>query len=158
MPRWGLSSRGAVRVVPALDGALESLPMVHEPAEATPAEDALSPALMRFVIARSRARGLVLRYLASAESSYASEISRATGVTVSNVLGALVGRGERYSGRRSLVSLGLVRQCGRLEGQPRVFSITPAGLDLASRMAGPRAAGPDAAAAAPTQATLQMSA
>ena len=132
--------------------------MVREPdAAPPPAEDALSPALMRFVIARSRARGLVLRYLASADSSYASEISRATGVTVSNVLGALVGRGERYSGRRSLVSLGLVRQCGRMEGQPRVFSITPAGLDLAARMGGvPRP--PGLPVVGPAQARLQMSA
>ena len=99
----------------------------------------VSGALVRFAIARSRARRSVLLFLAERQTSYPSEIARSTAFTVTNVLGALVGSRERYQDGLSLVQLGLVAE-ETSGGDPiRSFTITDVGLALARELRRPAA-------------------
>jgi predicted transcriptional regulator with HTH domain len=112
-------------------------PLVEPPAPRRP-----SGAIVRFAIARSRARRSVLLFLAERRSSYPSEIARSTAFTVTNVLGALVGSRERYQDGLSLVQLGLVAE-ETSGGDPiRSFAITDVGLALARELHRPLALQP----------------
>lgn len=81
---------------------------------------------------KSKDRAIVLLYLKTIyEYVTAKEISDATGIDYSNVVGALKGNGKRFKAERALVSTGLAICEETYDGGPNYYKISDKGMRYA---------------------------
>jgi predicted transcriptional regulator with HTH domain len=99
-------------------------------------EDEVDLFVRKRSLEKSSVRRMLLQHMyKSGYKATAFDISRRTGICYTNIRGALIGDGKRYSKEKSLVGMGLV-QSAVIASNLVVYWLTEKGQEIASKLEG----------------------